>query len=287
MKHIRNIIAVVTLLITASFAVAQGQPPYPPGWGNVKGDRIYAGTSLGVNDSLLSPNQRYLAIFQTDGNFVVYRTSDMRCLWATYTHNRGGNLVALQGDGNLAVYSTWEAPNGYWDSQYNYDTGEYESFFVETGGTHTEYYCLWHAGTNGYSGNFLALQDDGNLVVYTQDVRCLWNIGILDPQPPPPVSTVSYRIDQNGSAKQLWVIAPFGSPSRKVEEFGILSPYEGTVVENNIVISGNTISWILGHQRFYPNGALEFLIKYHRSVTYNPSTYSWGVPVTTAVERVY
>jgi hypothetical protein len=188
MKLIRSIFAVVTLLITALFAVAQIRAANSPSWGNVKGDRINAGTSLRVNDSLLSPNKQYLAIFQSDGNFVVYRTSDMHYLWATSTENRGANLCTLQSDGNLVVYRTWEAPNGYWDSQDD-GTGQWNSVWVETDGTHTEYQCLWHAGTNGYSGNWLVMQNDSNLVLYTQDGRGLWNTGIRD-QPVPTTSSI-------------------------------------------------------------------------------------------------
>jgi hypothetical protein len=149
-----------------------------PAWGNVIGDTIYAGTELRANDSLLSPNKRYLAIFQQDGNFVVYRTPDMHGLWATNTENRGANLCAFQTDGNLVVYTTWEAQNGYWDSQYNDETGEWESVYVEVEGTHTEYYGRWHTATHNQGGNRLVIQDDGNLVIYTQDGRCLWHIGL-------------------------------------------------------------------------------------------------------------
>jgi hypothetical protein len=152
--------------------------PNQPGWGNVMGDSINAGTELRANDSLLSPNKRYLSIFQQDGNFVVYRTSDMRGLWTTNTEHRGANLCAFQSDGTLVVYWTWEAPNGYWDSQYNYDTGEWESVFIETEGTHTEYHGLWHTATHGRGGARLVMQDDGNLVIYTADGRGIWHIGL-------------------------------------------------------------------------------------------------------------
>jgi hypothetical protein len=46
-------------------------------------------------DYLLSNSGNYQAVFQSDGNFVVYRTSDMRGLWATNTEHRGANLCAF------------------------------------------------------------------------------------------------------------------------------------------------------------------------------------------------
>lgn len=152
----------------------------PRSWGNVIGDRINTDTILHANDCLLSQDERYLAIFQGDGNFVVYRTRDMHGLWASNTENRGANMCVLQGDGNLVVYRTWEAQNGSWSYQYNEETGEDEWVWIPTGGTHTEYYALWHTGTQGNPNDWLVMQNDSNLVLYTWYGSGLWNTGIRD-----------------------------------------------------------------------------------------------------------
>jgi hypothetical protein len=34
---------------------------------------------------------------------------------------------------------------------------------------------LWASGTNGHPNAYLALQEDGNLVIYSQDKRPLWH----------------------------------------------------------------------------------------------------------------
>lgn len=150
----------------------------PRSWGNVLGDRISYNTIMKANDCLLSQDERYLAIFQGDGNFVVYRTWDMCGRWASNTENRGANMCVLQGDGNLVIYRTWEVPNGSWGYQYNEETGEDEWVFFPTGGTHTEYYCLWHTNTPGNANDWLVMQNDSNLVLYTWYGYGLWNTGI-------------------------------------------------------------------------------------------------------------
>ncbi|MFT3866883.1 MAG: hypothetical protein QM715_00160 [Nibricoccus sp.] len=150
----------------------------PRSWGNVIGDRIFANTVLHANDCLLSEDERYIAIFQGDGNFVLYRTGDMRGLWASNTENRGANLCVLQGDGNLCVYRTWEAQNGNWEYQYNEDIGDWEWVWVPTEGTHTEYQWLWHTATQGHPDAMLVMQGDGNLVIYATNWYFLWNTGI-------------------------------------------------------------------------------------------------------------
>jgi hypothetical protein len=79
---------------------------------------------------------------QGDGNFVMYRTSDLLVRFATY---RFGTNMTMQTDGNLVEYS-----NGF---------------------------PLWWTSTSGNPGAFLNVQDDGNLVVYSSGLQPLWHIG--------------------------------------------------------------------------------------------------------------
>jgi len=84
---------------------------------------------------------------QSDGNLVLYQGDggSQTALWATGT-NVPGSRVAMQGDGNLALYG----PGGE---------------------------CHWAAGTDGNPGASLILQDDGNLVIYAADGSAVWASG--------------------------------------------------------------------------------------------------------------
>uniref|UniRef100_A0A667W8R6 Bulb-type lectin domain-containing protein n=1 Tax=Myripristis murdjan TaxID=586833 RepID=A0A667W8R6_9TELE len=63
-------------------------------------------------DYLLSNNGNYKAIFQDNGNFVIYKWAQQ---WETNTSGLGGNRVVMQGDGNLVMYTSSDKP--VWDSK--------------------------------------------------------------------------------------------------------------------------------------------------------------------------
>jgi hypothetical protein len=101
------------------------------------GDTLAAGGRLNRNQSLTSRNGKFIAILQSDGNFVLYHGT--RALWASSTNNTGASFVTVQSDGNLVVYDDASKPH-------------------------------WHAGTNGRNTTGevrLVIQDDGNLVLYS------------------------------------------------------------------------------------------------------------------------
>jgi hypothetical protein len=80
-------------------------------------------------------------VYQHDGNLVLYRVSNGAALWASMTFQPG--QVAMQGDGNLVIYSANWTP-------------------------------LWWSGTAGYAGAYLAVQGDSNLVVYDYYGHPIW-----------------------------------------------------------------------------------------------------------------
>ncbi|KAF1391174.1 hypothetical protein PFLUV_G00039180 [Perca fluviatilis] len=65
---------------------------------------------LSINDQLhqdqflTSNNGQFKAIFQGDGNFVVYDSGN-RPVWASGTDGSGAVHVLMQADGNLVVYN--------------------------------------------------------------------------------------------------------------------------------------------------------------------------------------
>lgn len=106
------------------------------------GERLVPGTRL------RSQNGAHLAVFQQDGNFVVYGPEGAR--WSSGTANRGHSLI-LQADGNLVIYD---------------QTGR----------------AVWSSGTAGNTGGWLSMQNDGNLVVYNTAAKPLWSIGTFIPR---------------------------------------------------------------------------------------------------------
>ncbi len=101
---------------------------------------LRTGERLAPNEELASPNGRYRARLQTDGNFAVF--DGARPIWMTGDQAGGGGYVVVQDDGNIGVYgSRW----------------------------------TWASGTGGTGdGHRLVMQDDGNLVLYTVGEAPVW-----------------------------------------------------------------------------------------------------------------
>ena len=104
----------------------------------------------------------YRLTMQTDGNLVLYNGAGT-ALWDSHTDHHPGAYAAMQGDGNLVVYSAGKA--------------------------------LWSSATNGHPGAYLKMQGDGNLVIYLGS-KALWETttygkasgGSVAPAVPPPVA---------------------------------------------------------------------------------------------------
>ncbi len=146
----------------------------------------------------------YVAVMQGDGNFVLYGHHS-NPLWASGTNGHDGAYLALQDDGNLVVY----APGGHplWASgtnlpapppapsgcgtfqpgqgltagkQYDSCDGRY-TLAMQTDGNLVLYHngvgALWATGTNGKSGYNMVMQGDGNFVLYDTKNHPLWASG--------------------------------------------------------------------------------------------------------------
>jgi hypothetical protein len=112
-----------------------GPRPKVPGL-KVLGDAV-SGRSINTGEALVSPNGKFLAVMQPDGNFVVYNRETKAALWSSGTGGKAaGGSLAVQKDGNLAVY----APGGA--AQWSSDT----------------------ANIGAHHDTKLTLGDDGNLV---------------------------------------------------------------------------------------------------------------------------
>src|SRR6516165_11160274 len=95
--------------------------------------------SLGINQTLVSSNNAFELIMQSDGNLVLYRLANGHPLWATGTNGQDVMRAIMQSDGNLVLYTFGGSP-------------------------------VWASNTSGQPGSFLVMQDDGNLVIYRPNV---------------------------------------------------------------------------------------------------------------------
>lgn len=138
MTRVGQITAVCVMLVVGAVAVSNTTAAA------VTGDRMVAGQVLRASQMIRSSNG-YVAVMQSDGNFVVYSPSGT-ATWNTETWNHPGSFLAMQTDGNLVVYS----PSGH---------------------------PLWNSATYSSVSNvpaILVVQSDGNLVIYVTGVA-LWS----------------------------------------------------------------------------------------------------------------
>lgn len=110
----------------------------PPHMERVEGRAgiLFPGESLHVGEILYSRDRHNSIVLQDDGNVVVYnRSGSTHPIWSTNTAGSSGQILSMQGDGNLVLYDMDWQP-------------------------------IWASGTQNNHGAYLAIQDDGNLVIY-------------------------------------------------------------------------------------------------------------------------
>lgn len=113
-------------------------------------DTLLPDKFLAKNQSIVSKNGKYQAIFQADSNFVVYEIASGKPIWASNTDGKGGSKLIMQADGNLVMYNRSSV-------------------------------ALWATATNegNPEKNFLKLEDSGELVVYRgtpkSPIGALWS----------------------------------------------------------------------------------------------------------------
>lgn len=102
---------------------------------------FHAGTQITLNEALTSGNGRTLLRLQEDRNLVLYK--DNKPVWQAANAWSHGNILKVQGDGNVVLYDDGDHP-------------------------------VWASGTDGNDGAYLAVQDDGNAVVYDKAGSPIW-----------------------------------------------------------------------------------------------------------------
>lgn len=126
--------------------------PFP---GSATGPGILpAGATLQSGGSINSGNGLFSLVMQGDGNLVLYNADTWTPRWYSGTHGRPGVRAVVQADGNFVLYDPNNVPVWY--------TGT----FIPSPFT---FYAKY---------TYLAVQDDGNLVLYRYRIN--WS-----PQAPP------------------------------------------------------------------------------------------------------
>ena len=136
----------------------------PAAWAQprpIPANLLRAGQSLTVGQMLVSQNDHFQLALQADGNLVLSQVSPPLVLWSSQTAGQPSAELVMQLDGNLVLYDTATPPNVLWSSQTN-----------------------GHGGAPPF-GPYLLLQDDGNLVLYTQVPCWTRDTGPLCPAGPP------------------------------------------------------------------------------------------------------
>ncbi|WP_340015098.1 hypothetical protein [Paenibacillus sp. FSL K6-1318] len=150
------------------------------------GDKLTIGQSMAKGDYLTSQDGRFSAIWQNDGNFVIYQNGSS--LWSSGTSNTGALSFKFESFGRPAMYSY----GGKYQDVYQYGyrfgfnpaTGKFEYY---TGWGYDRVWVIdtstlqsiwtpntisWIPGHHGSSlptnttGDSLVMQSDGNLVLY-------------------------------------------------------------------------------------------------------------------------
>jgi hypothetical protein len=165
----------------------------------VHADSLQSGQVLQANQPLPSHDGRYEAILQGDGNFVVYRMSDMKAIWNTGTVGSGATWAVMQTDGNFVIY-TADGRAVWWTGTSHQEGSLPHQFIVDDEGMAAviTYVPVWITNTtvpnqpaapalvfqygfhfeqgkvyNGPNGNQWTFQTDGNLVLY-HNGKAVW-----------------------------------------------------------------------------------------------------------------
>jgi hypothetical protein len=124
----------------------------------------FSSPGLAQKETLVSPNGKYAATMQSDGNFVIY--GEGVAIWSTQTQNKGlpPYRLAMQPDGKLVIYGS-------------------SAQDVSLGGfgvcrANSACVAIWSRSTPAGNAPYsLTMRDDGNLVVYDGKSAPVWQTG--------------------------------------------------------------------------------------------------------------
>ena len=176
----------------------------------------YNPTSLKNGDTIISQNNQYSLSMQSDNNLVLYKGT--QSIWSTGTSGKGTQGTGyfnFQPDGNLVVYAS---------------TG-----------------IIWSSGTSGSNATSLLLQQNGNLVLYSNIGAVVWStndrIGTTQDNPMTIVVNGLYLDKgQFGNTQNKGILASNGSDYQKfwLDNNELLHCKQGGCLDTN---GGNNWLW--------------------------------------------
>ena len=113
------------------------------------GSTLTTGQTLSTNQYLSSPNKKFIAKMQNDGNFVIYNSDSS--IWSSKTAGQGTgtSVIKVKNDGNICINQSLNSNVSYWE--------------------------LWQqAGAWNDVATSFVLQNDGNLVAYASNGTPIW-----------------------------------------------------------------------------------------------------------------
>lgn len=107
--------------------------------------RLDPNTGLMPGETVSSCSGSHSLVMQNDGNFVLYNNRNGRATWNTHTVSGGlDHKAIMRANGQLGVFNT------------------------------TDTNSVFMTPETGSPGAWLAVQDDGNVVIYSKEGRALW-----------------------------------------------------------------------------------------------------------------
>lgn len=174
-------------------------------------NRWRAGVTLAAGSYLKSANRRLTLVMQNDGNLVLYDSGKAK--WASGT--AGSNYAVMQTDGNMVVYR-------------------------KEGG------ALAASNTDSFDGATMALQDDGNAVIYYASLP-IWSNGVYLGDRLSPGQTMNAG-DLRRSTNKRYTLAMQGDGNLVLYNGGSALWATGTSGDNRAIMQGD------GNLVVYRNG---------------------------------
>lgn len=225
---------------------------------------LNAGSVLTAGQTVYSDNGKYAGFMQGDGNFVVYRLSDMTALWSTQTSGHSGSFIQMQYDGNFVLYDSASRP--LWNSQTHGSGAGQPYFTVSNVGqalvlSNIPVWATWTMdgtqqttppvifpngsrtnmdGTSYFQNNGtyrLAFQTDGNLVLY-KNGAVAWKTGTSNKGVTQAVMSNSQLVMMRGTDGASY-ISPYDDKDTYFLELGFLSFQS----DGNVVIYAPSPLW--------------------------------------------
>ena len=247
----------VAVVLLATGAVAAAAAPAPAVWS------LLPGQELTVGQQLTSPSGRFILVMQGDGNLVEYDTIGNRAVWSSGTYGSKATFLAVQTDRNLVLYTAADKPV-WWTGTVGAGTATLDLqndgnlvLYADNGSGPLWYDSVQLGGIiapgsilpsgqimASTSGAYeLAMQPDGNLVLYTAGAA-VWSTGTYGH----PGAFLAYQMDGNvvvysAALVPLWYTSTFGVP-------GPLAIQD----DGNLVVYDSALNPEWSRSSFAPNG---------------------------------